>query len=282
MRYVKAEAAMRSTVWLELPAYNIANAATEALLWVIQRSGFDGHDGDDDPPASYWRAKALLYLGVLAVRITRAAMAVIASGYEQEAMTYKRALMEVHSRAQRVVADQSGSYAREWLRGRAGKPAKAVGAYSPEDLWEMLSHSSHADHRAVENFLAISNDDGTTSLLTTPERRVEVSNSTLAAFAGETRDVAMVLAAEHGLTIPNLAHLDAAIAAQPLWRDEAAENEKAAAETTEAPTDRATVALHADSPNAKTDAADAEGTDSADVERDAADADGDDGEAQRE
>ena len=74
---------MRSTVWLELPAYHVANAATEALLWVIQRAGFDGHDEEGDPPASYWRAKALLYLGVLAVRITRAAMAVIASGYEQ-------------------------------------------------------------------------------------------------------------------------------------------------------------------------------------------------------
>jgi hypothetical protein len=209
---------MRSTVWLELPAYHVANAATEALLWVIQQSSVEGHDEEGDPPASYWRAKALLYLGVLAVRITRAAMAVIGSGYEQEAMTYKRALMEAHSRVQRVVADDSGSYAREWLRGRAGKPAKAVGGFSPDDLWTLLSHSSHADHRAVENFLAISHDDGTTSLLTAPERRIEVSNGTLAIFAGETRDVARVLAAEHGLTIPNLADLDAAIAAQPLWR----------------------------------------------------------------
>jgi hypothetical protein len=208
---------MRSTMWLELPAYHVANAATEALLWVIQQSPVEGRDEDDDAPASYWRAKALLYLGVLAVRITRAAMAVIANGYEQEAMTYKRALMEAHSRVQRVATDKSGSYAREWLHGRAGKPAKAVGGFSPEDLWTMLSHSSHADHRAVETFLAISNDDGTTSLLTAPERRIQVSNGTLAIFAGETRDVARILAAEHGLTIPNLAELDAAIAAQPLW-----------------------------------------------------------------
>jgi hypothetical protein len=46
--------------------------------------------------------------------------------------------MEAHSRVQLVVADASGSYAREWLRGRAGKPAKAVGAFSPDDLWAML------------------------------------------------------------------------------------------------------------------------------------------------
>jgi hypothetical protein len=44
-----------------------------------------------------------------------------------------------------------------------------------------------------------------------------VSNGTLAIFAGETRDMARVLAAEHGLTIPNVEALDAAIAAQPLW-----------------------------------------------------------------
>jgi hypothetical protein len=121
-RDVRSEAAMRFTVWLALPAYHVANAAAEALLWVIEHSRVERHHEDDDPPASYWRAKALLYLGVLSLRVTRAAMAVIADGYEQEAMTYKRALMEAHSRMQRVVADETGSYAREWLRGRGCSP----------------------------------------------------------------------------------------------------------------------------------------------------------------
>jgi hypothetical protein len=210
---------MRSGVWAELPAYHVANAATEALLWTINNSSLEAST-DEKPPASYWRAKALLYLGVIAVRATRAAMAVIACGYEAETMGFKRTLTEVHSRAQRVVNDPSGTYAKEWLQGRAGKPAKAVGGFAPEGFFDMLSHSSHADHRGVENFLAISQPDGTTKLLTIPERRFEVSNGTLAAFAGETRDVAVILAKERDLTIPNLVELDAAIAAHPFWADE--------------------------------------------------------------
>jgi hypothetical protein len=219
MRYLQAEGALRATAWKQLPAYVLADMASEALVSVLDQAGFGRHVGEGEPPASYWRARALLYLGVLAVRQTRAAMAVVAHGYESEVMGYKRTLMEAHSRVQRVVGDDSGSYAREWLRGRAGKPSKAVGGYSPEDLWAMLSHSSHADHRAVENFLAISQPDGTTKLLTTPERRPEVSDSTLAIFASETRDIAVVIAREHDVRVPNLEVLDRLLTAHPALQD---------------------------------------------------------------
>jgi hypothetical protein len=212
MSYTRAEGALRAAVWRELPAYPVADAVTEALLWVLNRAGYESPEDPENPPASYWRAKALLYLGVLGVRTTRAAMAVLAAGYEAESMTYKRTLTEVHSRARRVFDDESGSYAREWLNNRAGKPAKAVGAYAPDGLWDMLSHSSHADHRGIENFLAISNEDGSTTFLTTPERRIDVSNGTIAAFAGEARDIAAIIARQRGLEIPHLAELDAAIA----------------------------------------------------------------------
>src|SRR4051812_30288931 len=97
VRYASVEGALRATVWLDLPAYRVADAASQALLWVVERAGFDPDEGSDPPPATYHRAKALLYLGVLALRATRAAMSVIAAGYEGESMTYKRTLMEVHS-----------------------------------------------------------------------------------------------------------------------------------------------------------------------------------------
>ena len=213
MRYQPLEGALRATVWPEVPAYGVADAASEALAWVLDRAGFEASENADSRPASYWRARALMYLGVLAVRTTRAAMAVLAIGYEAESMGFKRTLMEAHSRVRKVAADASGEYARRWLQGRAGKPAKAVGPFSPDELWEMLSHSSHADHRAIENFLAVSEPDGSTRFLIAPERRLEVTNPTLAVFAGETRDIANVIAHEHGLTIPHLAELDAAIAA---------------------------------------------------------------------
>jgi hypothetical protein len=222
MRYLRSEAAYRATVWLELPAYGVANAASELLLWVLGQTGIPPLEEGAKPSASFWRAKALMYLGVIGVRTTRSAMAVIACGYEAETMGFKRTLMEVHSRAQLVVKDQSGGYAEQWLKGRAGKPAKAVGAFAPEDFFAMLSHSSHADHRGVENFLAISQPDGSTTFVIAPERRVEVSNSTLMVFASETRDIANVIAVERGLEIPQpqLAELDAAIAAHPFWSQE--------------------------------------------------------------
>lgn len=137
-------------------------------------------------------------------------------------MTYKRGLMEIHSRARHVVEDSSGGYAREWLSNRAGKPAKAVGGYAPDGLWAMLSHSSHADHRAVENFLAISHADGSTTLLTMPERRIDVSDATLAMCASETRDIAVAIAQEHTLEIPNLGVLDALLKGHPALRDDGA------------------------------------------------------------
>lgn len=139
-------------------------------------------------------------------------MATIAAGYEPEANGFKRTLTDAHSRACRIVADDSGEYARQWLAGRAGKPAAAVAPWAPDGLWEMLSHSSHADHRAVENFLAISEPDGTVRFIAHPERRPELANPTLAVFAGETRDLANLIARERGLEVPGLAELDALIA----------------------------------------------------------------------
>jgi hypothetical protein len=152
MSYLRAEGAMRSGVWAELPSYHVANVASESLLRVVEQAGFDPYEGDK-PPASYWRAKALLYLGVITVRATRAAMAVIACGYEPESMGHKRTVTEAHSRAQRVVGDESGEYARQWLQARAGKPAKAVSGFAPDDFFHMMSHSSHADHRGVRELL---------------------------------------------------------------------------------------------------------------------------------
>jgi hypothetical protein len=218
MTYRDEEAALAASTEDELPAYAVTDAASETLRWVIQRTPIMP-DERENPPPSYWRAKALMYLGVLAVRTTRAALTVLRAGYEAEAMTYKRTLMEVHSRVRLVVADPSGEYARQWLLGRAGKPAKAVGGFSPDDFWTMLSHSTHADHRAVENFLAVSEPDGTTRLLVAPERRQVVSNATLATFAGETRDVANVIATERGLEIPDLAALDDAISEHFPWAE---------------------------------------------------------------
>jgi hypothetical protein len=80
----------------------------------------------------------------------------------------------------------------------------------PAGMWETLSHSSHADHRAVENFLAISKSDGT-GLMVVPERRADLANATLAVMAGEVRDIAGLIAAERQLSVPDWDALSALI-----------------------------------------------------------------------
>ena len=95
----------------------------------------------------------------------------------------------------------------------------------------MLSHSSHADHRAVENFLAVSQPDGSTKLLTTPERRIDVSDATLAIFASETRDIAVVIAREHGVEVPTRVELDRALKTHPALREPADSTQNQGEET---------------------------------------------------
>lgn len=203
-----AEKSLGASANEELPTLYVLDVASDRLGWVLTQAGFEATT-DDPPPASYQRAKALLYMGVLAVRTARAAMAVMERGYEPETLTYKRMLFELHSRAQRVLADGSGEYARQWLKGRAGKPAGSL-REAPSGLWETFSHSSHADYRAVENFLAVSKPDGT-GLVVLPERRADLANATLATMAGEIRDIAGLIAREHRLSIPDWDELSALI-----------------------------------------------------------------------
>jgi hypothetical protein len=217
------EDALRQTAETDLEGLAVADMATRVLALALQHAGFPAAPSDPPPPA-YWRAKALLYIGTLALRTTRAAIAVVALGYGPEAMAYKRIVLELHTRALRVVNDHSGQYARQWLEGRAGKPSKAVSGHAPSDLWANLSFSSHADYRQVEQFLAVSRDDGSTHIVGGPERIPERDNATLAMFAGEARDIANLIAHEHGARLEGIETLDAAITALPPWQeDEAAE-----------------------------------------------------------
>jgi len=204
----RAEEQLASSAEADLPTIHVLRVATDRLGWVLKHASFEATE-DDPPPAAYVRAKALLYMGVLAVRAARAAIAVLRVGYEAEVLPYKRMLLELHSRAQRVADDHSGEYARQWLANRAGTPARSLREV-PDGLWDVLSNASHADARAVENFLAVSRADGT-SLVVLPERRPVFSNGTLATMAGEIRDIAVILAREHDLQVPDAAQLDALV-----------------------------------------------------------------------
>src|SRR5205823_6554719 len=100
-----------------------------------------------------------------------AAMAVLSSGYEDQAIGYQRLVDELQNRARKVWEDKSGNYAREWLDGKTlGKGAKLAG----QDFWEFLSAPVHGNVRAVLDWLAVSEDDGATHVVVGPERRPQV------------------------------------------------------------------------------------------------------------
>jgi len=126
-------------------------------------------------------------MAVIAFRAARAAIWVTSAGYEDQAIGYMRLIDELHNRAQKVRADPSGRYAREWIAGKSlGKGAKLAG----QEMWEMLSGPVHANAKAVFDWLAIEQEDGSTKVVLGPERRPEVSNSNLTYIAGELRDMA--------------------------------------------------------------------------------------------
>jgi hypothetical protein len=137
-------------------------------------------------------------------------MHVFSIGYEDQAIGFHRLIDEVHNRAQAVDADGSGREASEWLAGRnMGKGAKLAG----REFWDFLSGPVHANSRAVHDWLAITQEDGTTRVMLGPERRPTMANPALAIMAAECRDIANLLALRFGIRL-DLRSVDARIHAE--------------------------------------------------------------------
>lgn len=119
------------------------------------------------------------------------------SGYEDQAVGFQRLIDEVHNRAQKERDDKSGEYARRWLEGRGlGKGAKLAG----QEFWELLSGPVHANGRAVFDWIAVTQPDGSAKIVIGSERRPEMANPTLVYMASDARDLTNLLAMEAGLT----------------------------------------------------------------------------------
>ena len=103
-----AEARLRASVNSDLPILAVVRQATDVLSWVLCQSDLPKFD-EDPVPASHLVATALLFLGVMAHRATRAAMALAATGYEPETLGLKRLLTEAHSRMKAILEDASAA-----------------------------------------------------------------------------------------------------------------------------------------------------------------------------
>lgn len=75
----------------------------------------------------------------------------------------------------------------------------------------MLSGPPHATIRGTLDWIAISQEDGSTQIEIGPNHRPEISNGTLVFIASEVRDIAFCLARLTGAPGHGLADLDVAI-----------------------------------------------------------------------
>jgi hypothetical protein len=147
-------------------------------------------------------------MAIQAFRALRVAMNTIAIGYDDQAVGKVRLIFELHARAEKTLKDESGEYAREWLAGGSGgSGARLVG----QKFWETLSGPPHATVRGTLDWTAISNEDGTTEIVLGPERRSDLSNSTLTSLAANIRDIGHMLEVVTGVSVGDLEELDAEI-----------------------------------------------------------------------
>jgi hypothetical protein len=199
------EEALRQTAEADLPILALADHVSRLLAEVVQGISIDATDEDRDP--TVLRIHALWFMAIIALRALRAAMQALRAGYEDQAIGYQRLIDELHNRARKLVKDETGEYARRWLRGQGlGKGAKLAG----QDFWEFMSGPVHGNARAVLDWIAISQADGSTQIVVGPERRPEVANPALVYMASAGRDIAHLLAVESGQP-RNIAALDAQI-----------------------------------------------------------------------
>jgi hypothetical protein len=168
----KRERRLRASAIEDLPAMLLFDQASQLLGNVVDKTSPDPIDGE--PTAAQRQQQALWFMGVIAFRAGRAAASVLATGYEEQAVGYQRLIDEIHGRARRLMEDSSGEYAKKWLAGRSlEKGAKLAG----RDFWEFMSGPVHANVRAVLDWLAISNADGTTNVVLGLQRRPKSANA---------------------------------------------------------------------------------------------------------
>lgn len=208
----RAEERLRDTADEELAALGVVRQATEALSWALAQSDMPPAPEGEPLPAAHAVGTALLFLGVMAHRAVRAAMALIAVGYEPEALGLKRLLTEIHARVKTIIEDSSGQHAREWLEGRPpSTPRKLVAKHGDSEVWKLYSESAHADAAAVKSWLLQRGADREWGIIGSPERRPEFANLVIVELAYEVRDIAVALATIRGLQPPALAALNRAL-----------------------------------------------------------------------
>lgn len=144
------------------------------------------------------RAYSQEVIGIRMFRTIRAAMAVLATGYEPEARALDRILVELMAHRKVILDDPTGNEAQRWLEGKSGRGITAkVNAMQPSDLYANLSQDAHGDPRAVWRMHHAESQ----TIILGPQRDPLKSRASLLMYAGASVDQTRVIAAFDGTAV---------------------------------------------------------------------------------
>lgn len=130
--------------------------------------------------STYARRLALVQLCGIAARSASAHMVLIGSGYEREALSMLRTVLESYIRARQVLDDTSGDAARTLLQGRRAGGLKAIAQrYASHREVELLDHFAHADVLTLRTLQVAMSSDGVASLQLRPMRGLTMPSAQL-------------------------------------------------------------------------------------------------------
>ena len=201
---IEHEARLRQ-VALQSREYVAADWATSNLASVIQLAGGSGWAS----PAGHHREHAIAFLSVRLLRAARAAMGVLAAGWETEGIGVTRQVVEINARLCEVAADESPETGRLYLRG---KPKTSIGAairaVTPEvdpaavaALYRGLSQDAHADVGGIMRRATV--DDDLRALITWGPEHTEDTRLFLLVCGSFAAEAATRLAVEADVEHPN-------------------------------------------------------------------------------
>jgi hypothetical protein len=197
----------------------VTDSATSCLATVVssvgQRSGTIAIDKNGIPTgedAHILQLFALVLMGARAVRVIRAARAVLACGYEAESRANDRILVELLEHRRAILADPTGAQAKAWMEGTSGRGiGRRVAEQAPQDMYTNLSMDSHGDPRPLARLL-----DPATGTMYLQPIRTTATRASLLMHAGFAYDQTVAVSTFAGLEVDGLDQLNAAVKAS--WK----------------------------------------------------------------
>ncbi|HEX5924844.1 MAG TPA: hypothetical protein VFY45_13510 [Baekduia sp.] len=200
-----------------LPERALAELASSTLAVVLEETGSTPAlwtTGDKQHQIRLQAAMVGAIRAFRAFRAVRAGMAVLGHGYEIEADTMSRVLLELAVETRTAIDDLSGETARSWLAGERGygisKRVRAAMPHRPE-TYGGLSRAAHGDPRALMG-LAVAEEGG--PVVEWGPRQTDATARCLIGLAVAARDMAVMLEEVTGQRSAALDALDQVLAAQ--------------------------------------------------------------------